>query len=275
MSKITKNDLERYTNLKELYLTDNSIATISNDAFAEQNKLTVLSLSQNGLMKLPVNIFKLPSLEHLYLANLPNVNIKQVIEEAKSITSPLITLDMSGDSGNGYPNYELPDLGIMPHLTNYRISGNELLTISPRHFAGLCKLQTLHSHNVNVVNNNNNNSCDCWTVNRWLEERKVNFTKFNCKKNSNNNCPLNVSVKDLNAYETCKTSVQQIDRKQFILKIILPIIIAVIILAIVLSGIVCFHRKKRRKRQEKTDMLNGSKAISLQEQDQLCNVVNS
>lgn len=168
---IRKQDLEKYTILKYLYLTDNIINNIDDNAFDGNRDLRTLDLSLNGFMKLPVQVFHLPYLERLVLSKTDNLNIVDVVKSAKPISSPLLALDISYNEIE-----ELPDLGILPHLLEYSISGNSV-QMSTRPVAGLCSLKILVNNNTRF---NFTDNCDCWTLQKWLQYRGVVFTPFNC-----------------------------------------------------------------------------------------------
>lgn len=171
LRSIKKHDLEKYTSLKILYLSDNMINRIDHDAFEENDDLTFLDLSLNGLLKVPVQIFHLPALEHLLLSKNVNMNVVDVVESAKPISSPLKVLDISYNDLE-----ELPDLGVMPYLVKYNISGNDAI-MTVRSMAGLCSLKYLANNDSKVYFEE---PCDCWTLGSWLQERGVHFTPFEC-----------------------------------------------------------------------------------------------
>ena len=161
-----------------MYLNDNSIAAIDKQAFEGSDYLQTLDLSLNSLTKIPPVLFQLPSLQSLYLGQNLNMNIVDVVEKAKPIKSPLFHLDisyvMTEEPG------ELPDLGFMPTLEKYNISGNKLISMTTKHFAGLCSLKFLDTTNVSIEYEED--GCGCWTINRWLISRKVNFKPFVCHR---------------------------------------------------------------------------------------------
>lgn len=148
---------------------------INEESFEGKDYLQILDLTLNGLTKVPPVLFHLPSLQVLYLSQNLNMNIADAIEEAKPITSPLLRLDISYVMTEE-PN-ELPDLGLIPTLEKYNISGNKVLSLKPKHFAGLCSLKILDKTNMSI---HYEQPCDCWTINRWLKDRHVAFEDFVC-----------------------------------------------------------------------------------------------
>lgn len=152
------------------------ISRIDEDAFDENDELAFLDLSLNGLLKVPVQIFHLPSLEHLLLSKNLNMNVVDAVEAAKPISSPLKVLDI------GYNELEqLPDFGVMPFLIKYNISGNDA-TMSVRMFAGMCSLKYLVNNDSNVYFED---PCECWTLQNWFREREVHFTPMECDNTIN------------------------------------------------------------------------------------------
>lgn len=155
-----------------MYLSDNLLTNLENAAFEDLDELLVLDLSINGISKLAPIIFQLPSLKKLFLSQNQNMNIIEVVEESSPITSPLERFDI------GFNELEtLPDLGVMPYLILYNISGNNLLNMSPKDVAGMCNLKKLANDNFTV---SFNVPCDCWNVKNWFKERDVKFTNFEC-----------------------------------------------------------------------------------------------
>ncbi|KAF2891609.1 hypothetical protein ILUMI_14564 [Ignelater luminosus] len=163
-----------------LYLSDNMIIKLENSTFQDMDKLISLDLSINGLSKLPPVIFHLPSLKRLYLSQNQNINIVETVEEASPITSPLESLDI------GFNDLEtLPNLGIMPYLLLYNISGNNLDNMEIKDVAGLCNLKTLVNDNFTTYFTN---PCDCWNIQRWLKEKKVKFMEMLCEVQTQGKC---------------------------------------------------------------------------------------
>ncbi|KAJ8938870.1 hypothetical protein NQ318_008020 [Aromia moschata] len=73
------------------------------------------------------------------------------------------------------------DFGTMPLLATMNITGNNYVTITPKHFANLCNLQILYNSNVTATYD----LCDCWIINRWLGERGVKFDTLECPEDKN------------------------------------------------------------------------------------------
>lgn len=172
MRKITKEDLSNYPNLQILYLTDNLLSKFENFTFEDMDDLIILDLSLNVISELPPDIFHLPSLRKLSLSQNQNAKIVDSINEASPITSPLEAIDISFNDLK-----TLPNLGNMPHLLLYNITGNKLLNMKVKDIAGLCNLKTLANNSTMHFGN----PCDCWNIQRWLEEREVNFVKMSCE----------------------------------------------------------------------------------------------
>ncbi|RZC42812.1 protein phosphatase 1 regulatory subunit SDS22, partial [Asbolus verrucosus] len=178
--KLKKDDLSRYSDIKILYLNDNAIISIDEEIFEGMDDLTTLDLSLNSISKLPAMVFQLPSLKSLYLGQNLNMNIVEVVESAKPVTSPLIQLDISyvmSEEAN-----QLPEFGILPFLTKYVIAENKLKNVTTKQFAGLCSLDKLNTTNVSIEFAD---PCDCWQINKWLKKRKVQFTLFECEIDRN------------------------------------------------------------------------------------------
>lgn len=174
ISKITKKNMERFSRLKYLYLSDNKIMTIDPDAFDSNTDLQVLDLSLNTFTTLPKTIFQLPSLRKLYLSEDEWLDIVKAVDDAKPITSPLESIDISAIDME-----TLPDLGVMPHLLKYNLSNiPSEVKVSTRHFAGLCNLRFLENVKLRATFDD---PCECLSLENWLRERKVKFKPFNCE----------------------------------------------------------------------------------------------
>ncbi|XP_068916858.1 uncharacterized protein [Tenebrio molitor] len=241
--KLTETDLEKYSKLKMLYLHDNFLGVIDDESFKGKDYLQTIDLSKNGLTKLPLELFNLPSLQTLYLGKNLNINIVDAIEKVKPVTSPLFHLDISYIMSEE-PN-ELPDLGVLPFLEKYNISGNKLLSTTTKHFAGLCRLKLLDTTNVSIESEQ---KCDCWTINRWLKNRNVKFTRFECSI-SESECAYQVPLDDLQTYSKCQENVQENLQKaktKTILLIVLPIV-GVIVFVVLVYFIVRLRRQKRKQ----------------------------
>lgn len=172
--KVTKDDLAIYPNIEMLYLSDNMLSKVDEGVLKDLTSLKTLDVSMNPLTSLPVIIFHLPSLKNLYLSQMVNMNIVEVIENAKPITSPLQHLDVSASELESFPS-----LGIVPTLSKLNVSGNNEypITLNFENIAGLCNLKIFDTSNTTV---RFTDECDCWNINQWLYKRDVRFTPFRC-----------------------------------------------------------------------------------------------
>lgn len=173
---MSRSDLSKFKYLKLLYLNDNFFDNLQNDTFEDLADLVSLDLSQNNIKRIPSSVFNLPSLDKLYLRQNFELNMPASLESVKPIRSPLSTIDISSTTDENSVS-EFPDFGPMPFLTTLNISENRFQIIVPRHLAGLCNLQKLININVSY---NYAEDCDCWIINEWLLERKVQFSTFMC-----------------------------------------------------------------------------------------------
>lgn len=172
LREITSHDLERYSGLSILYLTDNIITEISDDSLEDKSYLHTLDISVNPFHKIPSVLFHLPALKSLRMGRIRSEHIVSDIEDAKPITSPLTYLDLSHNKLN-----RLPDLGLLPTLLYYNVTGNMHVKMNITHFAGLCNLEQFINQGFTA---DFEDPCECWRTEMWLKERKVNFTSFQC-----------------------------------------------------------------------------------------------
>lgn len=154
------------------------IMNVDENAFDGKTSLEILDISSNSFVKIPPNIFNLPSLNKLYFSHNQNTNIVQDIANLKPILSPLIYLELAFDD---LP--ELPDLGLLPTLLYFNITGNAHIKLNASRFAGICNLKVFYNNNTTVIFDD---PCECWTLQRWLEGRDVEFYPFNCLNNIGN-----------------------------------------------------------------------------------------
>lgn len=271
ISRISKKQLSRFTRLKLLYLSDNKIATINPDTFDSNTDLQVLDLSLNPILTLPSNLFKLPSLRKLYLGEDEWLNVVKTFEDAKPITSPIEFLDISATRMD-----ILPDLGVMPYLLKYNISNlPEQVIISVKHFAGLCNLKFLENAKVSAVFED---PCECFTLEKWLKERKVRFKSFNCPPElaegkcrnvllhlinyrtfllfSDCTALLNVSTENLALFHECKEIYDKIVLSSKLVKILVPIAVIIVIALLVAAYLVLRRKKRSLQKKSKVIMTN-------------------
>ena len=128
--------LSSYSSIKFLYLADNHIYLIDEDALTSFTDLQSLDLSNNVILELPKSIFQLPSLRKLYLRGNPILH-KTInsLDLVRPIKAPLELLDLSDCKIK-----ELPNFGYLPQLQFYNISHNPLSSLSTDHFAAMCNL---------------------------------------------------------------------------------------------------------------------------------------
>lgn len=171
--KIVEDDLKRYKSLKILYLDENMIMNVDENAFTSMTSLEILDMSWNSFVKIPPKIFQLPSLRKLFFSYNQNTNILEDIERLKPITSPLQYLELAFDDLN-----ELPDLGVLPTLFYFNITGNANVKFNSSKFAGICNLKALNNNDTTA---SFDDPCECWSLEKWLEGRGVEFQSFSCK----------------------------------------------------------------------------------------------
>ncbi|XP_018569576.1 slit homolog 3 protein isoform X2 [Anoplophora glabripennis] len=217
--KVGKSDLSKFKYLKLLYLNDNFFDSLQNDTFEDLTDLISLDMSQNNIKRIPSSVFNLPSLDKLYLRQNFNLNMVASLENVKPIKSPISVIDISSTTEEDSAS-EFPDFGPMPYLSTLNISENRFQIIAPRHLAGLCNLQTLININVS---NNYLDSCDCWIINKWLLERKVQFNTFTCSIPEDNCLGKELKDEDKNVYDNCLEIIYAIEKEHRVLKICIGI----------------------------------------------------
>jgi leucine-rich repeat transmembrane neuronal protein 1/2 len=107
------------TDLRFLYIFDNMINSIEDDTFANLVYLEALDLSGNGLRDVPPEIFSLPLLRNLYIADngFGDRGFDKVKALAKPLKAPLKILSIANNR-----LFQIPDLGILPELYKLNLS---------------------------------------------------------------------------------------------------------------------------------------------------------
>uniref|UniRef100_V5GYB0 Uncharacterized protein n=2 Tax=Anoplophora glabripennis TaxID=217634 RepID=V5GYB0_ANOGL len=219
-------------------------------------------MSQNNIKRIPSSVFNLPSLDKLYLRQNFNLNMVASLENVKPIKSPISVIDISSTTEEDSAS-EFPDFGPMPYLSTLNISENRFQIIAPRHLAGLCNLQTLININVS---NNYLDSCDCWIINKWLLERKVQFNTFTCSIPEDNCLGKELKDEDKNVYDNCLEIIYAIEKEHRVLKICIGMGVSVLIVIIVLFfTYFYFIRNKRGSKNNSTKI--GNKNVPLEVPD--------
>nr|XP_022914896.1 tsukushin-like [Onthophagus taurus] len=233
--KVKETDIERYSSLKYLYLTDNTITEIEEKALSKLTSLELLHLSYNPLLAIPKTIFQLPSLKKLYISEHQDVDVAYDIEKGKPILSPLMMLEIAFNDMR-----ELPNLGELPTLIFYNISGNKDVLMKTSHFAGLCMLKQI---DMTKFSGRFVSDCDCINIQRWLQARKVEIIgEFICQIND---CAYEIPESDLEMFAICLESNKVKSLHSTLLYIVLPAcLIATIILCILLF--MCWRKTNSR-----------------------------
>ncbi|XP_025832345.1 leucine-rich repeat and immunoglobulin-like domain-containing nogo receptor-interacting protein 2 [Agrilus planipennis] len=249
---IKDGDLSRYSNVKILYLSDNMISNIDESALSSLTSLISLDLTLNVLDTVPLVIFHLPSLKKLYLSQNGNINIAEVVNMTKSITSPLEHIDISYNKFQ-----ELPEFGILPTLVTYNISGNNVRKFSLRNIAGLCNLKILINNHFSAEYED---VCDCWELTKWMQLKGIQFTPLNCPV-AEDACTYNFSEREILDYEECKIRFEKIVLEKKLITYVAPAV-AVFLVALLIILFILFRRRKRKllRREKKYGNILPSKS---------------
>ncbi|KRT83368.1 hypothetical protein AMK59_4321 [Oryctes borbonicus] len=242
---IRQGDLSRYTNLKILYLDDNMIMNVDETAFEPMTALEILDMSSNSLVKIPPIFFQLPSLYKLYFSHNQYTNIVKDIENLKPITSPLQYLELAFNNLT-----ELPNLGMLPTLFYFNITGNPSIKMTVSKFSGICNLKFLYNNNTTSWFDD---PCECWTLETWLENRGAKFLPFNCQVDIET-CNTTISTNDTQIYEECQKSYAELVMQYKIRKIVLPVCVAVVVLLLIIILIIIIKRRRKPKRLQRKNL---------------------
>lgn len=167
MQEIHADTFSSYTSIKFLYLSDNQIYLIDEDAFTPLSSLQILDLSNNVILNLPASIFQLASLRSLNLRDNPLIHMSlSNLNIQKPIRAPIEILDISNCKIRQLPNW-----GSLPQLINYNISNNPLMTLETRHFAAMCNLGKVDlTESLKLIE-----LCDLKPSITWFHEKKIYF----------------------------------------------------------------------------------------------------
>ncbi|XP_058448302.1 leucine-rich repeat transmembrane neuronal protein 2 [Malaya genurostris] len=171
ISTVEDDSLMEYSNLVKLFLSDNSINTISLNAFAGLPKLEVLDLSHNRLEKVHEDLFE--HNEKLTDLNLSNNNFIALENRPLLKSSSIMYLHMS--------DCKIPQLYeslflYMPSLRTIDLSENLMITLSKEPFIHLKKLRSINLHE-------NRWQCDSSTMRgtiNWMKKRIASIQIDNC-----------------------------------------------------------------------------------------------
>ncbi|KAK9696230.1 Leucine rich repeat [Popillia japonica] len=214
--KIVEDDLKRYKSLKILYLDENMIMNVDENAFTSMTSLEILDMSWNSYNQ--------------------NTNILEDIERLKPITSPLQYLELAFDDLN-----ELPDLGVLPTLFYFNITGNANVKFNSSKFAGICNLKALNNNDTTA---SFDDPCECWSLEKWLEGRGVEFQSFSCKAKIDS-CNRPIAQTDIQIYEDCIKNYEELVMKARMLTIVLPICVLVIVISYLFCITYTLNQKKK------------------------------
>uniref|UniRef100_A0A8D8BEJ1 Protein slit n=1 Tax=Culex pipiens TaxID=7175 RepID=A0A8D8BEJ1_CULPI len=162
ISAIEDDDFKDYTNLVKLFLSENSIQSISLNAFSTMRNLEILDLSHNRLQRLHENMFEYN--EKLVDLNLSNNNFMTLYNQPLLISSSIMHLDLSDCK---IPQlYERTFTG-MPALRTLELTNNVMITLAKDPLSQLKNLRVLNLHD-------NQWKCDSESVRatvNWLRRR--------------------------------------------------------------------------------------------------------
>lgn len=166
--KLTSDSFKPYQFLKELYLEENSLESVSPDAFSGLKYLTKLNLRHNNKLK---NLKNLPaSLELLDLSkcDLFSHNNSVDLSNLKSLKR----LNLRDAELTKIPR--LDDVG--GSLETLDVEYNDIDGIRVADLASLCKLETLYFTKTEM----NGDPCDCLAVQQWIRQHNIKGSNITC-----------------------------------------------------------------------------------------------
>lgn len=236
----------RYTDVKYLYLFENMIQNIEEGTFSQLVDLEALDLSNNALITIPLEIFRLPLLRNLYVAynNLENLEDGLLLLE-KPIPAPLEKLSLADCWLKRLPNF-----GILPDLWLLNISSNPMTDLTIEQFSPMCNLRSLDVNNTRIP------QCSCQLITVELSSRRT------VLHNNHPNCFIESAVCDqvsstvppptkTEEYQQCmdirNTRKLDTEAKSAWFKVSLGVIACIVLFMIILCY---FHRRNARNMKE-------------------------
>lgn len=137
--------------------------------FSELTLLETLDLSNNGLVAVPSEIFTLPYLRKLYLADneLRNEGFANIM---KPVKAPLVYLNLASTEIG-----RIPDFGVLPELLHLNLSMNVLKKLTPQQFAPLCQIKQVDLNGTKV------GACQCLQINFFMERELKRLPILECE----------------------------------------------------------------------------------------------
>ncbi|XP_029166469.1 asporin-like [Nylanderia fulva] len=197
LKELTKDSLHPYKKLAYIYLGDNSITELDEEAFANQPYLKLLDLRLNDCDTLSKSLFQLPYLHTLYLGyNHLNDSVFKV-----KVTSPLRLLQLTENKLTTIPN-----IGVQPTLLNLNVSYNKITSISTEDLAPFCSLKELDLTGNSI--SFKAGSYDCQRFIAWVKLRQIKIKPddlYNCTETALNEYCANVrfSNRTYELYNEC------------------------------------------------------------------------
>lgn len=255
---------------------------IEDDTFVKLTSLEALDLSGNGLLEVPPEIFNLPLLRNLYIADnsFGDRGFETLQKIPKPVKAPLKILSIANNR-----LYKMPDFGILPELYKLNISSNIMRDLTPQQFSPFCNIKEVD------LNNTAMEKCRCEEVTRFLFKKRDAYllSSFYCDAISSGlrcwhitNWPLNwflwlleckfdvnVTFAETNDYHVCMNIRREvIEHKQ---AQITWGIIAVGVLAFLvffIGCLYCLHRRNVRQMNRKAKINNQNvKTVKVQQLD--------
>ncbi|CRL03552.1 CLUMA_CG016392, isoform A [Clunio marinus] len=249
--ELTRESFAALDDLKFLYIFDNMINRIEDDTFAMLTNLEALDLSGNGLLDVPPEIFNLPLLRNLYLADnsFGDRGFETLEKIRKPIMAPLKVLSIANNR-----LYKIPDFGILPELYKLNVSSNPMRDLAPQQFSPFCNIKEVDLNNTSMA------KCRCEEVTRFLYQKREVYllSSFYCDAMSSEcKFDVNVTFAETKDYQEClsiRREVIEHKKAQLTWGIIAGGVVGFLVFFI--SCLYCLHRRNVRQMNRKSKKLN-------------------
>ncbi|GBP28162.1 Leucine-rich repeat transmembrane neuronal protein 2 [Eumeta japonica] len=188
-----------YSSIRFLYLAENAIFIIDENAFSPLYYLETLDLSRNAIMSVPSGLFQLPSLRNLYMSGNALIYLDRELQSLqRPIKAPLENLDLSDCRIDSLPN-----LGVLPQLRMYNASQNRLSSLPLARLAETCNLWKMDlSGSIDNID-----LCELKPTIVWMDQNRIIFNLDNYARINTyefGNCPAIVPETINTTYSACK-----------------------------------------------------------------------
>lgn len=251
--ELSRESFNELTDLRFLYLFDNMINRVEDATFTHLTSLEALDLSGNALTAVPLEIFNLPLLRNLYIAD-NGLRDRGFEDIPKPIKAPLKILNIANNRLT-----KMPDFGILPDLYQLNISSNDLYDLTPQQFSPFCHIKEVD------LNKTSMKPCLCESVTRFLTRKREVYllSPLYCDTNSVE-CKIDPNVtlaESPDFYECMSIRRAVIEDKQAKITWTVVALAVVAFLVFFIGCLYCLHRRNVRQMHSRAKINNPNVSV--------------